>query len=95
VLDLEKQLADQTVMNQRICSEFKRKSNEILRTIRSLIGFKVYFDDEGQVKLVSGNNTDNFLIFRVLVRNLNKKYMLLQLPYIIFLILKRSTKILA
>ena len=76
VNELEKKLSDQLVMNQRLNSEFKRKFNEIQRSIRSLLGYKAYFDEENQIKLVWGNNTENFFIFKVKLKKRHRGILL-------------------
>ena len=51
--------------NENLLKEFKRKSFEILRAFRSLIGFKVKLDNK-IVKLICETNTNNYLSFRVI-----------------------------
>ena len=63
-LELERKLNNQIVLNQRYMSEFEKRSKEIFRTFRHLIGFKINFQDN-TVKLTSILNNDHFLLFRV------------------------------
>lgn len=51
-------------MNQKQINEFKKKALEITRIIRSLLGFKVNFEDK-TVKLTSHKNSDDYILFRV------------------------------
>ncbi|RNA45014.1 hypothetical protein BpHYR1_024113 [Brachionus plicatilis] len=61
---LEIKLKEQASMNQKHVSEFKKKALEITRIIRSLLGFKINFEDK-MVKLTSHKNSDDFILFRV------------------------------
>ena len=51
--------------NENLLKEFKRKSFEVLRAFRNLIGFKVKLDNK-IVKLICETNTNNYLSFRVI-----------------------------
>ena len=62
--DLETQLKRQIERNQRLIKEFERKSFEILRAFRNLIGFKIKFCDK-KIKLICETRPECFLLFRV------------------------------
>lgn len=63
-LELEQRLSEQVKYNQKYETEFKRKSSEVLRLIRLLLGYKVYFDED-EVKVASMTNPNEFFIFKV------------------------------
>jgi len=63
--ELKIRLQKETEKKEMILKEFKRKSFEILRAFRSLIGFKVKYSDK-IVKLVCEKTPNNHLSFRVI-----------------------------
>ncbi len=62
--ELKAKLSKESEKKEMILKEFKRKSFEILRAFRSLIGFKVKYS-ERVVKLACERTPNNYLSFRV------------------------------
>jgi hypothetical protein len=62
--DLEIKLKNQSERNQRLLKEFEKRSSELIRAFRSLIGFKVKIFDS-KIKLINESRPDDFLLFRV------------------------------
>ena len=61
---LEDELENERVIKQRLLKEFERKSTEIMRSCRHMLGFRVNFNDKS-IRLTLPENRDQFLEFKV------------------------------
>ncbi len=69
---LEEKLENQVIINDRQIKAYAMEISKIKKIMRNLLGFKVNFEENDYFKLVDGKNPENFLEFRVSIKNLKR-----------------------